>query len=180
MMNKKEELLINAAKIIYEEGIQKLTIDYLAQKSNITKGGVLYHFESKSKLILQMNKLAIERFEHLLTYYADKLSGQSIFTRAYAYATLDFFKRPEIELLPAVFISSLEDEESFKLWEKTSQAWEEKFKNDSGDKNANLILQLMCDGIWFSILFDAEKSLDKHLETLVLHYCQSLEEKRSF
>jgi len=46
-MNKKEELLINAAQIIYEEGIQKLTIDYLAKITNITKGGVLYHFEVK-------------------------------------------------------------------------------------------------------------------------------------
>ena len=48
MLSKKEELLTNAAKIINEEGIQKLTMQYLAEKSGITKGGVLYHFEIKS------------------------------------------------------------------------------------------------------------------------------------
>lgn len=40
-MTKKEELLTNAAKIIYEKGIQKLTIDYLAKVSNLTKDGVV-------------------------------------------------------------------------------------------------------------------------------------------
>ena len=42
-MNKKQELLQHAATIIQEEGMQKLTMDYLAKKANITKGGVLYH-----------------------------------------------------------------------------------------------------------------------------------------
>lgn len=40
-MTKKEELLINAAKNIYEEDIQRITIDYLAKVSNLTKGGVV-------------------------------------------------------------------------------------------------------------------------------------------
>src|SRR5690625_1077765 len=62
-MSKKEQLLLNAAKIIFEEGIQKLTIDYLAERSNITKAGVFYHFDDKASLLLQMNEMAITHFE---------------------------------------------------------------------------------------------------------------------
>lgn len=173
-MNKKEELLTKAAKIIYEEGIQKLTIDYLAQKSNITKGGVLYHFENKQNLLLQMNKMAIKKFEDILNHYISNLSGPALFTRAYAYATLDFFNKPETALLPAVFISSLEDEKSFELWAKTSKDWAKKFKSDGGDPNENLKLQLICDGIWFSMLYATDDLLDEQIETLVLNYCESL------
>lgn len=116
-MSGKSELLENAAKIIYEEGIQKLTMDYLAKKSGITKGGVLYHFESKGNLLLEMNKMVIEKFEEKMNYYEAKLSGNVIFTRAYALATLHFLNNPETALLPAVFISALEDEKNFFVME---------------------------------------------------------------
>src|SRR5690625_214782 len=176
-MSKREELLTNAAKIIYEEGIQKLTMDYLAQRSNITKGGVLYHFESKGNLLLQMNKMIIKNFEQTLKDYVAKLSGSAVFTRAYAYATLDFLKNPEEALLPSVYISSLEDKASFELWQKTSANWERKFREDCGDPDENLKLQLMCDGIWLSILYGADNSLDNQRETIVRNFCDALEKE---
>src|SRR5699024_8271819 len=120
MLNKNEELLTNAAKIIYEEGIQKLTIDYLVKKSNVTTARVHYHVASNRNLLLQMNEIAIKQFENAWSHYRSQLSGDSLFTRAYAFATLDFLKNPETALLPAVFISSLEDEKSYKLWQETS------------------------------------------------------------
>lgn len=174
-MNKKEELLINAAKVIYDEGIQKLTIDYLAKISNITKGGVLYHFKNKGNLLLQMNEMAINKFEETINHYISQLSGASLFTRAYALATLHFFKNPETTLLPAVFISSLEDENSFELWKKTSDKWSREFQHDDGDQNENLKLKLICDGIWFAILYGSDDSLNEQTELLVLEYCHSLE-----
>lgn len=176
-MNKKDELLTNAAKIIYEEGIQKLTMDYLAKRSNITKGGVLYHFENKGNLLLQMNEMAIKKFEDMLNHYISKLSGSALFTRAYAYATLDFLKNPETALLPAVFISSLEDDVSFNLWKKTSDNWEEKFQKDGGNSAENLKLRLMCDGIWFSILYGSNDSINEQIEILVLNHCHLLEKE---
>lgn len=174
-MDKKEELLINAAKIVYEEGIQKLTMDYLAQKSDITKGGVLYHFENKGNLLLEMNKMAVNKFEQLLHHYLEKLTGTALFTRAYAYATVDYFKNPTTALLPAVFISSLEDETCYQLWEETSKEWDQSFQEDSGDAYNNLKLRLICDGIWFSILYATDDALDEKIETVVLKSCESLE-----
>ena len=176
-MNKKDELLTNAARIINQEGIQKLTIDYLAKTSKITKGGVLYHFENKANLLLQMNEMVIQKFEDVWDHYKLQLSGASLITRAYALATLDFLKSPETALLPAVFISSLEDAESYKLWQKTSEIWEQRFQSDNGDEKDNLKLRLICDGIWFSILYVSDNALNKQMESLVLEYCHTLEKE---
>lgn len=176
-MSKKEELLMNAAKIIYDEGIQKLTMDYLAKKSGITKGGVLYHFDNKANLLLQMSNMALTNFEETWYEYAENLTGDGIFTRAYAYATLDFFKHPETALLPAVFITSLEDEESLTAWRKTSAHWEVQFQKDTGDASENLALRLICDGIWFMILYGSEPSLKASIEKLVLEHCKQIEER---
>ena len=82
-MNKKQELLQHAATIIQEEGMQKLTMDYLAKKANITKGGVLYHFNNKDTLIQKMNEMAIADFEQSIEHHISKLSGNYVFTRAY-------------------------------------------------------------------------------------------------
>lgn len=168
---------MNTAKIIYEEGIQQLTISYLAEKSNLTKGGVLYHFNNKENLLLQMNKMAIDKFEKTLEHFKKQLTGKSLFTRAYAYATLEFFKRPEDALLPAVFISSLENDVSFQLWQEVSKKWERRFQEDSGDRQQNLTLRLLCDGIWFAILYGADEPFNEETKNLVLKYCKQLGEE---
>lgn len=171
-MSKKIELLENAAQIIYEEGLQKLTMDYLANKSDITKGGVLYHFKSKGNLLLEMNRMAIEKFEEKMNDYEKKLSGKATFTRSYALATLHFLNSPEEALLPAVFITALEDKASHSLWKATSNRWEDSFYSDTGNEKTNLNLKLMCDGIWFSILHGVDKSLHNQMERLIIEYCE--------
>lgn len=177
-MSKKNELLTNAANIIYEEGIQKLTIEYVAEKSNLTKGGVLYHFDTKANLLYEMNKMAIHKFESLWETYRSQLSGSAVFTRSYALATLDFFNNREKALLPAVFISSLEDERSFMFWKETSNKWEQLFQQDSGNPSSNLTLRLMCDGIWFSILYATSPTIDEEMAAVVVRVCQSLEKEQ--
>lgn len=174
-MDKKEELLINAAQIIYEEGIQKLTMDYLAKKSNLTKGGVLYHFQSKGKLLEKMNEMAINKFEQLLQSYMDHMTGSYRFTRAYAEATLYYLNNRKTALLPAVFISSLEDQNSFQLWKKTSRSWEQRFLEDEGDPKKILQLRLMCDGIWFELLYGTDYKYQTEMKNVVLELCETLE-----
>ncbi|OIK15771.1 hypothetical protein BIV60_08455 [Bacillus sp. MUM 116] len=95
-------------------------MDYLAKKSGITKGGVLYHFESKGTLLLKMNEMVIQEFEEKIERHKSNLTGPYLFTRAYALATADYLNEPEIALLPAVFISSYEDKKSKELWEAVS------------------------------------------------------------
>lgn len=173
-MEKKEELLITAAEIIWHEGIQKLTIDYLAKKTQLTKGGVLYHFSNKANLIKQMNLLAIERFEEKLNFYKGQLNGKYIFTRAYAMATIDFLKGKETILMPAVFISSIEEKSSHQLWEDTSAKWEQSFCDDTGDPMKILQLRLMCDGIWFSTMYHVGQDVKSNMEKLIIQHCESM------
>lgn len=176
-MNKKEELLTNAAKIINEEGIQKFTMDYLAKKSGITKGGVLYHFESKEKLLLEMNKMVIEIYEENIAYYQAQLSGSYLFTRAYALSTLYFLNNTENILLPAVFISSHEDKQSQRLWQSVIDKWDRAFDQDQGDSDKILELRMICDGIWFSIMYNYENNLKSRMEQIVQQYCNAMEKE---
>lgn len=174
-MSKKEELLTNAAKIINEEGMQKLTMQYLAEKSEMTKGGVLYHFESKELLLLKMNEMVIEEFDEKMSSYKAKLSGPYQFIRAYALATIDILEDSENVLLPAVFISSQEAGKSKELWEVVSKKWVKLFIQDDGDQYNILELRMICDGILFSIMYGYAMQDKEKMKKVVLDYCKRLE-----
>lgn len=178
-MGKKQELLTAAAKIIQEDGIQKLTMDYLAKKVGITKGGVLYHFESKGILLQKMNEMAIEELERKIEHHRSILTGSCRFTRAYAMATLDYLQDTGNAQLTAVFISSHEDKVGFELWKKASQTWEDKFVLDQGNPDKVLMLRLICDGIWFSIMYDYANvdEIKEQMKKIVLQNCHALNQE---
>lgn len=176
-MEKKEELLTNAAKIISEEGMQKLTMEYLSEKSGITKGGVLYHFGSKDNLIIKMNEMAIQQYEDKISRYAKDLTGAYLFTRAYALATLDMLHEDEDVLLPAVFISSNEHQESKALWDRISEKWHLAFLEDRGDATKILELRMICDGIWFSMMYQYGADLKEDMKRIVEQHCERLEKE---
>jgi len=176
-LSKKQELLTNAAKIINEEGIQKFTMDYLAKKSGITKGGVLYHFDSKNKLLLEMNEMVIQIYEENIEHYRSQLSGSYLFTRAYALSTIYFLNNNENNLLPAVFISSHEDQKSQQLWQSVLAKWDQAFDHDQGDPDKILELRMICDGIWFSIMYNYENNLKDRMEQIVQQFCHSMEKE---
>lgn len=173
-MGKKEELLINVAKIINEEGMQKLTIEHVANKSGLTKGGVLYHFESKEQLILKMNEMAIAQHEANIAHFKKQLTGAYQFTRAYAMATLEVLNKPEDVLLPAVFISSQENKKSEQLWVRISEKWNESFHEDEGDLSKILELRMICDGVWFSMMYQHGEDLKEEMKEIIERSCERL------
>lgn len=177
-MSKKMDLLLTAANIIQNEGIQKLTMDYLAQKSDMTKGGVLYHFKSKGNLLIKMNEMVIDEFEEKIKMYQADMAGSYQFTRAYAMATLYYLNEESQSLLPAVLVASHEDGESQRLWERFADHWNESFINDGGDQDKVLRLRLMADGVWFYLLYYKDEYYKKRIEKLLLMECQILSKEK--
>ena len=52
--DKKKSILIAAADIVKEEGVAKLTLEAVAKKAGLSKGGLLYHYSNKEALIKGM------------------------------------------------------------------------------------------------------------------------------
>lgn len=52
--DKKKSILNAAADIVKEEGVAKLTLEAVAKKAGLSKGGLLYHYSSKEALIKGM------------------------------------------------------------------------------------------------------------------------------
>lgn len=53
-ISKRQLILESAAAIINEKGADYLTLDAVAQRAGISKGGLFYHFKSKDELIKEL------------------------------------------------------------------------------------------------------------------------------
>jgi len=51
--DRKEDIFEAALKCFNETGYYKTTIDKIAEKAKISKGGIYYHFKSKEELFLK-------------------------------------------------------------------------------------------------------------------------------
>ena len=170
-MSKKQLLLRTAAQIIQTEGIQQLSMEHLAKRAGITKGGVLYHFESKANLLQQMNRMALDEFENRIVHHQTGLDGPYPFTRAYALATLDY-SDGDADLI-AVFISSQEDS-SGQLWNDAAKRWDEQFAADGPDADRVLELRLLCDGFWFALTYGYSAAFKERAMRIIQSKCDEL------
>jgi AcrR family transcriptional regulator len=57
----RERLLDAAEKVVARDGVANLTLDAVAREGGVSKGGLLYHFPSKSALITSVvERLAVQ------------------------------------------------------------------------------------------------------------------------
>lgn len=86
----KKIILAAARKIAVKDGVARLTIEAVAKKAGVSKGGVLYHYPSKKKLIMALMDQYVahlnEELETALEQNRDK-------PYALVYAFMDWFKR---------------------------------------------------------------------------------------
>ena len=75
--------------IVVEHDVGALTFDKIAEQANMSKGGILYHFSSKDKLIKAMVESFVAKFETgIATFMAEDDVEIGRYSRAYLRATM--------------------------------------------------------------------------------------------
>jgi AcrR family transcriptional regulator len=85
----RRSVLAAAAEIVVREGASKLTLDAVAERCGLSKGGILHHFSTKDSLISAMIEDAAREFEADLQRNMQGESGPGSFARAFLRACLD-------------------------------------------------------------------------------------------
>lgn len=76
-VSKKQYILESAASIINEQGADYLTLDAVAKKAGVSKGGLLYHFKSKEGLIQELVNYANNLYQENVNKYVNSDSEES-------------------------------------------------------------------------------------------------------
>ncbi|MFC4306621.1 TetR/AcrR family transcriptional regulator [Cohnella boryungensis] len=150
---KRELILKTVSQIVNEEGVEKLTLEAVAKKAGISKGGLLYHFPNKDALILgvieQLSNHFVEGFNKRAN---DDPHSKGKWTRSYIETS--FFGESDVnDLYTAISAARFTNPEMLQRLQYEYSEIQKKIENDELDPVRSTLVRLAIDGLWFAEMF---------------------------
>jgi AcrR family transcriptional regulator len=145
----RDRLLNAAEQVVGRDGVANLTLEAVAREAHVSKGGLLYHFRSKSALVTAIVERLASRCEaeqNRVLAQADP-NEPGAFTRAYVIARTRV-KEPREELIHSALLAAAGTDQQF--MEPIRQRfveWQTKLESDGIDPVTAVIVRLAIDGL---------------------------------
>ncbi|MFC4314159.1 TetR/AcrR family transcriptional regulator [Steroidobacter flavus] len=174
--SRREQLLNAAARLILEKGAGNLTLEAVCNAAHVSKGGLLYHFDSKTALLEALvddltAQLAREVDEQLCSDSVEGVAG----ARAYLRAIAQMGELPRTQQLckALTFICAAHPEYADRIRERVGErsrlGWSKQMPLEE------LHLRLLADGLWLADLYGSYQiTSERRVELLELCGCASL------
>ncbi|MFI6323986.1 TetR/AcrR family transcriptional regulator [Nonomuraea sp. NPDC050556] len=139
---RRDELLDAAESVLCDQGSDSLTLAAVADRAGVSKGGLLYHFNSKEALIKGMVERLIHDFDDLMA-----AQPYDTYTKRYVAATMAAIRSGRLRRWAVVTGASGNMfllgplREAMTRWHKDGLA-------DELDPVAAQIVRLACEGLW--------------------------------
>jgi AcrR family transcriptional regulator len=164
------QLLDAAEGVVAQLGARNLTLDAVAARSGISKGGLLYHFRSKEDLAAAMIERSIAWFDDaLLEAGSDDTDVRGRFTRAYIKASLGMTPLTGAgfdNLCSAITTALLSFPEKLGPVQEQGARTQDGIEKDGLDPVLATIIRLAVDGLWLSENFNLMR-FDKDMKAKV-------------
>jgi len=152
-------LLLDAAEaVVARDGVRALTLDAVAARSGISKGGLLYHFRSKEDLAAAMIERSIAWFDDALVEAgADDPDTKGRATRAYVKASLGMTPLTGAgfdNLCAAITTALLAFPERLGPVQDQGARTQADVESDGLDPVLATIIRLAIDGLWLAENFN--------------------------
>lgn len=146
--NSRERILAAAAEVARETGPGSLSLDAVAQRAGVSKGGLLYNFPSKAKLMQGLVAGHVEEFELLLD---DAVAGGEPLVSAYVRLTAEACEKDE----PAAWIFSAmaEDPHFLEPVEQHRRRLLDRLKGETSNVTDLLVVFFAMEGLLSMKLF---------------------------
>jgi AcrR family transcriptional regulator len=165
-----KQLILAAAAEIGASDWHRVTFQAIADKTGLSKGGIIHHFRNKEELLKElMNQSLAELTEWIVE--EKKSSGKEVGSLAYLRFIIDksndLFYRRTMKIITQVILVNAE----------YRKGWDEWFSLHIGNGDESeqgikhLIVMLVADGLWYSDnlgVYDiSDKKKQQILETLI-------------
>lgn len=116
----KKFIALEAARdIVAEDGVAAITYDSLAERSGLSKSGLIYHFPSRHDLLIELHRYSAQLWENeLLDLAGDDLSVEG---RRRAFIRSTAKTDPVVELLLSIHSNSHPD--FARPWAEAEERW---------------------------------------------------------
>jgi AcrR family transcriptional regulator len=166
----RDRILAAAEDVVLSDGVARLTLEKAAARAGLSKGGVLYHFPSRSALVAAMVGRLAESFDDAL---ADHLArarrgaepgagrapdrGRGGYARAYVEESFSQPADPDAErgarIGAAVLAAMASEPDLLAPLREAFARWQGEIERDAGDPVRGTVARLAADGLWFCELF---------------------------
>jgi AcrR family transcriptional regulator len=152
----RERILDAAEDVVLSDGVGALTLDKAAARAGMSKGGVLYHFPSRTALVSAMVRRLADRFDAgLVAHRVD--DGPGSLARAYVrecFAAPQGEDEERTEQLGAAALAAMACEpDLLQPLRDAFAGWQRDLEADAVDPVRATIARLAADGLWLCELF---------------------------
>ncbi|QJC21290.1 TetR/AcrR family transcriptional regulator [Arcanobacterium buesumense] len=147
--SKKTEILQTIVDIIEELGISGVTYEAVANRSGMSKSGLIYHFPSREHMLREVHHFMASQWEqHLLATVTNPAAAIDVETKLRANLAVSQHAATRAELMMAIDASS--DPDIYAIWADKLDNWTVTPDNITTDAQAcqAYLVQLIADGLW--------------------------------
>lgn len=152
----RERILLAAEDIVLTDGVATLTLENAAERAGVSKGGVLYHFGTRSDLISAMVQRTAERFdagiEDHRRDHPDCTYPQAYIAECLAPPVDEHEQRMERVGASLIAAVAAQGDLSRPLREAFA-GWQSRIEDDAEDAVVATVARLAADGLWLCELF---------------------------
>lgn len=149
-----EKILSAAAALARDIGPGNLSLDAVAERAGVSKGGLLYHFPSKSKLLEALVEQHLSEFDAALT---EKEKAHSGGRNSLAAAYLDLFVAEQASPPPSGVLAAMaENPELLVPVRRFKRLLLDRLKAKASNKDSALVLFLALEGMRSLRLFETD------------------------
>ena len=143
------QLMEAAAQAATEGGLGSLTLDLVAHKAGVSKGGLIHHYPTRQALIDALFSTLLHMFQkNIEERILHDPDSRGRFTRAYVKATALPREAPaESKLLGAFALAMSNDARLAELWFRWLKSQMEAYQEDASSVTGRMI-RYAADGIW--------------------------------
>ncbi|HPU28587.1 MAG TPA: TetR/AcrR family transcriptional regulator [Phycisphaerae bacterium] len=144
----RDRLLDAAERLAGRSGLQNFTLEAVANEAGVSKGGLLYHFPSKSALITAIVQRLADRCEaDQQAALAEAPNCPGAFARAYVAVRTDPLDPGELRVHAALLAAAGTDPRFLDPFREKMAGWQARLEADGIEPEVALIVRLAIDGM---------------------------------
>ncbi|CAN3702227.1 MULTISPECIES: TetR/AcrR family transcriptional regulator [unclassified Microbacterium] len=160
-------------RILVDDGERAATMDATARAAGVSKGGLLYHFNSKSALEAAL----VERLEHLAREDVAEIENSTEgVVAAHLRSSQNTGSALDVTILAVSRLAQNGNDTASASLRRVRELWEESLRAHTRDETALQMVLLVSDGLYFNAVLDLNAvpgpalegaDLDKLIEAVV-------------
>lgn len=153
--SRRDALLEAAGRVLQREGATRLTLDAVAEEAGVSKGGVMYHFPTKSALVEALLRGLMETIESdAAALAAAEPPSRGRWARAFIKAATRL-DPARVNFGRALMAVLLLEQDGMPSCDQQIASWLERLRSDGLDEVTATLVRLVIDGFWFTEIFSA-------------------------